>query len=675
MTHMIPRFVFAVALASAAVSAQDCQIPPEISSLTLGQVRALVAGGRDDFFVYQRWIDVTPTRPKPGVLAPEFQKRLEQRPDDARFLYLYGRSLIGKDTPQAILYLNRASQAEPKLAWVYTALASIYASRNFADEDKLLANVRAYRSLCPASVDVFRYLSKVKAAEWPGQLRPLLEARHEPGDADLWRMLWAAEFRLAPKEDYPALRQRIAADVKRLESLAPPHDYKFQLALFDGYNLSGQTDSAQKIEEIVSVQEFRQAQEAWEVQNGARANSITLEEHKAMMRDLAKRSAEWVVKWPSSVNSWETRLSALSYAPDWTKQEMEQVGEEVLKLDAQQDMGWTYIPRKLRVAETWARNGVRLKDAVKLAEEALDEISQGPEVMSDLTAPPNATHHSSPFDSSAWDAMAAIVNGAAQLKDFDKAGNMLHRMQQWLDDNQSKKDDPTSSYAGFQGRYFRAAGEIAEARGNKLDAAGFYAKSMSVSYRDSDLMKHALALWEEAGGSKEVWEALAVRPATPKPSAAKVATALEYTDWRPSSQPLPEMNLQDMLGKSWTLASLKGKSTFVAVWATYCTPCMEELPYVQKLYELSLKRDSIQVITLNVDKNPGELEPFLKSRKYTFPVITDARNYVEGFTGSFTIPMNWMVDRSGVLDQESNGFELRTENWPVQMIERLASSK
>ena len=267
------------------------------------------------------------------------------------------------------------------------------------------------------------------------------------------------------------------------------------------------------------------------------------------------------------------------------------------------------------VAETWARNGVRLKDAVKLAEEALDEISLGPEVMSDLTAPPNAAKMAARqmfgFDTSTWDAMAAIVDGAAQLKDLDKAGSMLQRMQQWLDDNQAKKDDPTSGYAGFQGRYFRAAGEIAEAKGNKLDAAGFYAKSISVSYRDTELTKRALALWEEAGGSKEVWEAFAARPAAPKPAAAKtsaanVATALEFTAWQRAAQPLPEMNLQDLLGKSWTLASLKGKSTFVNVWATYCAPCMEELPYVQKLYELSLNHDGVQVITFNVDENPGE---------------------------------------------------------------------
>ena len=661
-------------------------MPPEAGSLTLPQVRAELDAGREDVFLYQRLIDLTPSRPKPGILAPEFQKKLEQHPDDARFLYLYGRSLIGKDTPQAIVYLNRAADASPKLSYAYTALASIYSSRNFLDEPKLLVNLRLYRGLCPANTDGFRYFSKVKdpvvSAEWPVELRPLLEASRDPQDTDLWRLLWAAEFRLTPKEDYPALRQRIAADVKRLESLAPPHDYKFLLALFDGYNLSGQTDSAAKIVEIESAQEFHQAYKTWEDANDVMRRNVGQDAHRIIMQELAKQSAEWVVKWPSSVNAWETLLDALSYAPDWTKQEMEHAGDQVLKLDAEQAMGWTYIPRKLSVAQTWARNGLRLKDAVRLAEEALNEILLGPEVMSDLTAPPNTAKMAASrmfgFDSSTWDAMAAIVDGSAQLKDFDKAESMQWRMRQWLDDNQAKKDDPTSGYAGFQGRYFRAAGGIAEAKGHKLDAAGFYAKSISVTYRDPELAKRALALWEEAGGTKEVWEALAARPATPKPaapktSAANVATALEFTAWQRAVQPLPEMNLQDMLGQSWTLTSLKGKSTFVNVWGSYCAPCVEELPYVQKLYELSLKHDGVQVITLNVDENPGELEPFMKSRKYTFPVITGARKYVEDITGHFSIPMNWLVNQSAVIEQKSYGFESRTADWPKQMLEKLAA--
>jgi thiol-disulfide isomerase/thioredoxin len=677
MAHLIPRVFFAAALAGAAVSAQDCLMPTETGSLTLPQVRAQLDAGREEFFLYQRLIDLTPTRPKPGILVEEFRKKLEHHPDDARFLYLYGRSMIGKDTPQAIAYLNRAADGAPKLPYVYTALALIYSSRNFLDEPKLLANIRAYRNLCPANTDGFRYFSKVKdpvvTAEWPVELRPLLEVSHDPRDADLWRMLWAAEFRLTPKEDYPALRQRIANDVKRLESFPPARDRKLLVTLFDGYNLSGQTDAAARIDEIVSDQAFR-AHKTWESENNILAREVTCEAHEVVMQQLARQAAEWVVKWPDSIHAWETRLTTLTYAPNWTKQEMEHAGEKVLQLDAEQDMGWTYIPRKLSVAETWARNGVRPKDAERLAEEALDEISLGPEAPSDLIASPKtAAGQMFGFDSSKWDAMVAVVDGSAQLKDFDKAESMSWRMQQWLDDNQAKKDDPTSGYAGFQGRYFRAAGEIAEAKGNKLDAAGFYAKSISVSYRDPDLVKHAVALWEEAGGSKEVWEALAARPATPKPAA--IQTALEYRAWQGVALPLPEMNLQDLLGKTWTLASLKGKETFVSVWATWCSPCMEELPHLQKLYELARTRDGVQVITLNLDENPGEVEPFMKSRNYTFPVVLSARKYVEGITEHFTIPMNWLVDRSGVIEQKSNGFESKTSGWPKQMLEKLGELK
>ena len=69
MVRTIPCLFFAVA-----VSAQDCQIPPEISSLTVDQVRAQVAGGRDDFFLYQRWIDVPRLVPSREFLPRSFRK-------------------------------------------------------------------------------------------------------------------------------------------------------------------------------------------------------------------------------------------------------------------------------------------------------------------------------------------------------------------------------------------------------------------------------------------------------------------------------------------------------------------------------------------------------------------------------------------------------------------------
>ena len=71
------------------------------------------------------------------------------------------------------------------------------------------------------------------------------------------------------------------------------------------------------------------------------------------------------------------------------------------------------------------------------------------------------------------------------------------------------------------------------------------------------------------------------------------------------------------------------------------------------MYELSLKREGIQVITLNVDENPGELEPFLKSRKIHSRLSRAPETMWKVSRGHFTIPMNWMVDRFGVLDQKA----------------------
>lgn len=474
------------------------------------------------------------------------------------------------------------------------------------------------------------------------------------------------------------LRQRVANDVKRLEAGLPSRDRSLLGALMDGYNLSGLADSTARIAKLNDPDyQFIKARQAWEDTYGSRARSVTREEHKVFMRDLAKQSAEWIVKWPGALYAWEGRLTSLTFDPSWTKEEMERDGEQVLKLDAEMDIGWTIVPNKLRVAETWARNGVRLKDAVRMAEEVLSQLSLGPEVASDLT--PNGAKYAAGrmfgFDSSTWDAMAAVVEGSRQLKDFDKAESMLWRMQQWLDDNQAKKEDPTSGYTGFQGRYFKAAGDIAEAKGHKLDAAGFFAKSVSLGDRDPELIQHALALWQESGGTEEAWQSLAARPVRPKPQAPKpsVQTAGGQMPfgWTHESKPLPEMNLFDLPGKTWTLANLKGKSTFVNVWATWCDPCREELPNLQKLYETSRTRDDIQVITLNIDENPGEVEPFMKAHSYTFPVVLAARKYVEGASGPFSIPMNWLVDRSAVLQMRGPGFESSLPDWPSRMLQKL----
>jgi thiol-disulfide isomerase/thioredoxin len=659
-----------------------CQAPAEIQGLTVEQVRSRLRAGQGDFFLYMQLLHLTPSRPKPGALALEFEQRLREHPSDGRLLYLYGRALIGKNTPEAIVQLNRAAAVAPSMPWPYMALAEIYTSRNFADDGKLLANVRAYRRLCPANLDGFRHLDRVtdaaEAAAWARELRPLLEKSTDPEDGQYWRFLWAAEFRVTPQAEYDTLRAKVAVDVKRLETLPQTENRLLLTALWDGYKLSGQMDAAARMDRRLSPDEdFRRIYDAWSVKAGLRSSTaMTEEKHQEIMREYAKVSAEWIAKWPDSLMAWDMRLGAMTSAPDWTQEELERVGEQCLKLAAKRPLGWTSTPRELRVAQAWVRRGIRLKDSVRMAEESLDQILLGPEELSDLTAPPNAAEivkgGQYGFDISVWGAMDAIADGAAQLKDFDKARGMLGKMQRWLDENQFKKDDATTGYPQFQSRYLQGAGRLAEAEGRKVDAVALYARAIATGSVNPELRKHFRALWDEQGGTAEGWEIATKRLPAPKPPERPlVGVAREFAEWTKTDKALPEASLRDSLGKTWSVSSLKGKTTFLNVWATWCGPCREELPQIQRLYELSKERGDFQVMTLSVDENPGELEPFLKANGYTFPVIL-ARRYVESVAGPLLIPQNWIVDGKGTLREESAGFDARITDWAKEMADRAA---
>jgi thiol-disulfide isomerase/thioredoxin len=136
-------------------------------------------------------------------------------------------------------------------------------------------------------------------------------------------------------------------------------------------------------------------------------------------------------------------------------------------------------------------------------------------------------------------------------------------------------------------------------------------------------------------------------------------------------RPLPEFELGDMKGKTWKKANFSGKTVFVNLWATWCGPCREELPHLEKFYQRVKGREDVVLVTLNLDDNIGAVEPFLKENKFSFPVIL-AKDMVESFRGALSIPRNWVVDRKGVLRYEMIGFDMiGGEEWIKKMTDQV----
>jgi thiol-disulfide isomerase/thioredoxin len=673
------------AVASAQSTRSSCAEPEDIRNLTLKEVRARVDAGSDDFFVYKRLLDLTPDRPKPGILAPLFEKKLREHPDDPGYLYLYGRSLIGLRTPDAIVQLKRVVELAPNFAWTYLEFARIYISRNFGDSTKLAASVHTYRELCSASLEGYNWARSesevVKNVEWARTFRSLLEKSAARNNHMYWTDLWATEFRLAPKADYGPLRARVAEDLKGLEKSPEPWSQGMMADLATGYRLTERPEAAEKMEQRLDPNgEAHKADQAF-MKETRWSSNLTPEEREAAFRELARRAADWAKKWPQSSTAWEQLLMSLPHTPGWTKEQLERAGEGVLKADAAIDLGWSFISEPLRVAQRWVRYEIRPKECVAIAEKALDQILLGPEVRSDLIASPNEKHGQASelygFHHSLFDAMGVIVDGSIQLKDFERARKMIGRMERWVNDNQALAEDRSSGFARFRGVWLNSEGKLAEAEGHKLDAIAFYTKAIALRAQDPEMAKHARTLWDEMGGTKEGWDsATAVIQVPAKPAAAAVTAAYQFAPWNTVNKPLNEMNLADVKGRTWTLEDLRGKMTLITAWATWCGPCREELPSVQKLYEVVKNRNDIQVITLNFDEDPGLVEPFLAAYRYTFPVLMSAGRYAAGdVAGELGIPQNWVVDRTVILREKSIGFDSTIPDWPTAMLDRLAPSR
>jgi thiol-disulfide isomerase/thioredoxin len=224
--------------------------------------------------------------------------------------------------------------------------------------------------------------------------------------------------------------------------------------------------------------------------------------------------------------------------------------------------------------------------------------------------------------------------------------------------------------------YWVRRARLAAIEGQQQDALGYYQLALRTrprlpSYQEGklqdDLNDEAHALWKERGGSEIAWAAWSA----PSPSAD--AAKAEDARWEKPTKTLPTFQLADLSGKTWSVQSLNGKVVLLNLWATWCGPCNAELPQLQKLYEQTKGRTDLQILTLNIDEDPGLIEPFMKEKGYSFPVVP-AYSYVVNLLDGFAIPQNWVLDAKGQWDWTQVGYG-SDDAWVKDMLAKLDAVK
>jgi thiol-disulfide isomerase/thioredoxin len=120
-------------------------------------------------------------------------------------------------------------------------------------------------------------------------------------------------------------------------------------------------------------------------------------------------------------------------------------------------------------------------------------------------------------------------------------------------------------------------------------------------------------------------------------------------------KPAPEFTLNDLQGKPVSLSSFRGKVVMLNFWATYCPPCVEEMPHLQAFYKDWVDKDVVLLAINAGGEDFSTVNSFMQKNGYTFTVLLDSRGEVAGKYNVNLIPVSVFIDREGKIKNRVTG--------------------
>src|SRR6056297_313421 len=117
----------------------------------------------------------------------------------------------------------------------------------------------------------------------------------------------------------------------------------------------------------------------------------------------------------------------------------------------------------------------------------------------------------------------------------------------------------------------------------------------------------------------------------------------------------PDFQLEDTDGNKVTLSALRGKVVLVNFWATWCPPCKEEMPSMERLNKFMSDEDFV-MLAINADDNGREVVPdFLKKNPHDFTVLYDDQGAVKQSYGVYKLPESFIINKDGTIVEKVAG--------------------
>ena len=122
----------------------------------------------------------------------------------------------------------------------------------------------------------------------------------------------------------------------------------------------------------------------------------------------------------------------------------------------------------------------------------------------------------------------------------------------------------------------------------------------------------------------------------------------------PAGRPTPALALNDLDGKAWTLASLKGRPVILNFWASWCEPCRAEMPSLE-LLATRHERAGLAILAVNYKEPLPKIQRFLEVLPFSLPILLDPDGDAASLWTPRVFPTTVLIGRDGVPRQSVIG--------------------